>query len=137
MRTALSKHVLGWMTIHPATSPALRERLTARGFGVTQVPSSPPATNTPVSELDRGERPDRQRTARLEKIVTAWEKICDAEGVADLGREAFIAAHYAKLVLTEHVILTKAGWTFVDAAEGSIIEGVNEDDENDVEEDDE
>lgn len=130
---ALAKHVLGWMTIHPATPPAVRERLAAGGFGVTNEPLSQPTSDTPPSEPAMGEKPDRQRTAHLKKIVKAWETICDAEGVADLDRNAFLAAHYAKLVLAKDVILTKAGWELVDEAEGDIIDAVDEGDDEDDE----
>lgn len=131
---ALAKHVLGWMTIHSATPPELHERLTAHGFGVTNEPlpreAGTAAPNEP--DRDRGEPPDRRRTVRLKKIVNAWEKICEVEGVSDLGTGEFLAAHYAKLVLAKDVILTKAGWEFIDELENSIIDTADEGDDEET-----
>jgi hypothetical protein len=125
---ALAKHVLGWMKIHSATPPELHERLKSRGFGVTHEPRPLVAATAAPDEpdRDRGEKPDGDRTVRLEKLVKAWRKICKAEGVSDLSTGAFLAAHYAKLVLANDVILTKAGWEFIDTLEGSIIDAAGE-----------
>lgn len=126
--SALSKHVLGWITLHPSTPTALRKRLTGLGFGVTQKPSKRIAKTCPGIQshtLTQKQTLDRRRIARLQRIVKAWEQACDADGAYDLGREGFLAAHYAKLVQTDQVNLTKAGWRFIDDMEDVVIDAAD------------
>ncbi len=119
---ALAKHVLCWMTRHPATPPEYRTRLSELGFGIEIRERDEAASAKKRKSQPQPKRPDAAELKRLRTLVKAWRKLCEAEFPDGLEKEDFLAAHYAQLVICKDAALTKAGRGFVSDREDGILE---------------